>query len=260
MKLLFIGDIVGKPGRETVKKLLPQLKQEYMPDIIAANGENSAGGMGINEKKYKELIEYGIDVVTLGNHVWHNRDFAKEISKCEKLVRPANYPPGVPGTGMVIVKGVAFINLLGRVFMKELDCPFRSAEALLNELNGKAKAVVVDFHAEATSEKIALGWFLDGRVSAVIGTHTHVQTADERVLPQGTAYITDAGMVGPSDSVIGVGIAPIIERFVTQMPSRFDVVDKGPCILNAVLIDIDETTGRARKIERIVKQFDYQGK
>jgi len=252
-KILFIGDIVGKPGRETVKKLLPSLKEEFTPDLIMANGENAAGGMGINAKKYQELIGSGIEIVTLGNHVWHNKDFINEIASCQNIVRPANYPPGTPGPEIVVHKNVGVINLLGRVFMKELDCPFRAVDRIISELKDKVKIIIVDMHGEATSEKQALSWYLDGRVSAVIGTHTHVQTADERILPNGTAYITDAGMVGPYNSVIGVDASAIIERFVTQMPKRFEVAKEGPNVFNAVLIDVDEDTGKAKSIKRIFK-------
>ena len=251
IKILFIGDIVGSPGRETVKDLLPELKQELSPDIIVANGENAAGGMGINEKKYRELIEAGIDVITLGNHVWHVKEFVKEIGNCKNAVRPANYPPGTPGSGILVFKGVGFLNLLGRVFMKELDCPFRGADPLIEELKKQTPVIIVDFHAEASSEKSALGWYLDGRVSAVIGTHTHVQTADERILPNGTGYITDAGMVGALNSVIGVQSSPILERFLTQIPRRFEVEKTPPHILNAVFLEIDEKTGRTIKISRV---------
>ena len=252
-KILFIGDIVGKPGRETVLKVLPSLKEEFAPDIVIANGENSAGGVGINEKKYIELINSQIDVITTGNHVWHSREFVNEISKCTNLVRPANYPPGTPGNGHVICKGVGIINLLGRVFMKELDCPFRAADKLISDIKDKTNIIFVDLHGEATSEKNAMGWYLDGRVSAVIGTHTHVQTADERILPNGTAYLTDAGMVGPYNSIIGVETTPIIERFLTQMPKRYEVAKTGPNVFNAVLITVDENTGKATEIKRIFK-------
>lgn len=250
-KILFIGDIVGKPGRLSVKEMIPSLKEKYSPDLVIANGENSAGGMGISEKKYKELIDAGIDLITGGNHIWHNREFIKEIANCKKIVRPANYPPGAPGLDRVIVNGVAVINLLGRVFMKELDCPFRSADKIIPNLKKEAQIIIVDMHAEATSEKVAMGWYLDGRVSAVLGTHTHVQTADERILPQGTAYITDVGMVGPYNSVIGIEVQPIIEKFLTQMPKKFEVSKTGPNIFNAVLLSIDETSSKSQSIERI---------
>ncbi len=253
--ILFIGDIVGKPGRDCVYKTLPSLKAEFAPDLIIANGENSAGGMGINLKKYNDLIDMGIDVVTLGNHVWNNRDFVKDIHSCKMAVRPANYPEGAPGNGYLIHKGVGVINLLGRVFMHELDCPFRKADAIINEIKDKCSMILVDIHAEATSEKIALARFLEGRVTAVLGTHTHVQTADERVFAEGTAYISDVGMVGPYNSIIGVDINPIIERFLTQMPKRFEVAKEGPCIFNAVVIKTGNG-GRAVEIQRINRIVD----
>ncbi|MEK7376390.1 MAG: TIGR00282 family metallophosphoesterase [Candidatus Margulisiibacteriota bacterium] len=252
-KILFFGDINGKPGRETAKGLIPSLRAEFEPDVIIANGENCAGGMGINKKKYDELIGYGIDIVTGGNHVWHCKTFSSEIDSCPNFVRPANYPPGAPGRGSFVYKGVGVINILGRVFMRELDCPFRSAEPIIRQIQKETKVIIVDLHAEATSEKTAFAHFADGDVSAVIGTHTHVQTADERILSRGTAYITDAGMVGSYDSVIGVDKKAIIQRFLTQMPHRFEVETKGPFIFNAVYLEIDESTGKTLKIERINK-------
>lgn len=255
-KILFIGDIVGRGGREAVKKILPSLKEKYSPDITVANGENSAGGAGINEKKYKELVENGIDVITLGNHVWNNREFIKEIVNCKNAVRPANYPEGAPGKGWIVVNGIGILNLMGRVFMKELDCPFRAADKLIPEIQKETKIILVDLHAEATSEKSAMGWYLDGRVSAVVGTHTHVQTADERILPKGTAYISDVGMVGSLNSVIGVDVAPIIERFLTQMPTRFEAAKEPPFIFNAALIEMDESDGKAKSIKRISEIID----
>ncbi len=251
-KILFIGDIVGKLGRTCVKQLLPELKAEFSPDLIIANGENSAAGMGVSLLKYNELIASGVEVITLGNHVWHNKGFIKEITSCPMAVRPANYPAGAPGNGYIIHKDVAIINLLGRVFMQDLDCPFKCADSILNEIKGKAKIIIVDFHAEATSEKIALARYLDGRVSAVLGTHTHVQTADERLFQGGTAYISDVGMVGAYDSIIGVDISPIIERFLTQMPKRFEVTKEGPCLFNAVMLKIEDD-GNALEISRIMK-------
>jgi len=257
-KVLFIGDIFGKPGRSCLKRVLPELKKELSPDVIIANGENIAGGMGISEKKYRELIEAGIDAVTLGNHVWHNKEFLSEIQNCPMVVRPANFPPGTPGKDKIICKGVGIVNLLGRVFMKELDCPFRAAEKLTKELRKETQIVLVDIHAEATSEKYAMGWYLDGTVSAVLGTHTHVQTADERILPRGTAYISDVGMVGPYNSVIGVEKEPIIEKFLTQIPKRFEPAKSGPCVFNAVLISIDEADGKAKEIKRIFKVVEEE--
>ncbi len=261
-KILFIGDVFGKPGRACVKKVLPDLKKELAPDVVIANGENIAAGMGINEKKYLELLETGIDAVTLGNHSWHNKEFLKEIDRCPRIIRPGNYPPGTPGAEKLVVNGVGIINLLGRVFMKEADCPFRTADRLIGEIKKETKVIVADFHAEATSEKYAMGWYLDGRATAVFGTHTHVQTADERILPCGTAYITDTGMVGAYNSVIGVEIAPIVEKFLTLIPRRFEPAKTGPWVFNAVLISADESTGKATEIKRIfrVVQEDLDGK
>lgn len=259
-KILFIGDVFGKPGRLCLKKVLPELKKELSPDVIIANGENIASGMGINEKKYLELLETGIDALTLGNHSWHNKEFLKEIDRCTHVIRPGNYPPGTPGAEKLIVKGVGIINMLGRVFMKEADCPFRTADRLIEELKKETKIIIADFHAEATSEKYAMGWHLDGRATAVVGTHTHVQTADERILPNGTAYISDAGMVGAYNSVIGVEIAPIVEKFLTLIPRRFEPAKTGPWVFNAVLISADETTGKAAEIRRIFKVVEEDGK
>lgn len=258
VSILFIGDIVGRLGRAVVKKELPALKKKFSPDLIIANGENSAAGYGITESVYKELIESGIDVITMGNHMFDKKDFPKVIDSCSDIVRPANYPPSVPGRDHLIKKtrggiSIAVINLLGRVFMPAVDCPFRIGEALAEKLRKEADAVIVDFHAEATSEKRALGYHLDGKVSAVIGTHTHVMTADEQILAGGTAYLSDAGMTGASDSVIGMGKEAIIARFLTQMPHRFEPVVKGEGILNAVAVKVDAATGRAGSVERIYK-------
>lgn len=252
-RILFVGDIVGKPGRQSLREVLPALKSELSPDVVIVNGENAAGGAGISENKYIEIIGLGVDAMTLGNHVWHNRDFVKEIDRCTKAVRPANYPAGAPGLQKLVVNGVGIINLCGRVFMHEMDCPFRRADELISELRKETNIILVDFHAEASSEKAALGWYLDGRASAVLGTHTHVQTADEKILPKGTAFISDVGMVGALNSIIGVEISPIIEKFITQIPKRFEVEKKPPYILNAVCVDIDEATGKAAAISRVNK-------
>jgi len=251
MNILFIGDVVGRPGREIVKKLLPELKKELAVDLTLINGENAAAGVGITEKIYQELIEMGIDIITMGNHMWDKKEFVKEIDHCPRIIRPANYPPGTPGLDRILYKGVGIVNLCGRVFMQSLDCPFRVGEKVINDLKKETKMIIVDMHAEATSEKYAMGWFLDGKVSAVIGTHTHVQTVDERILPKGTAYITDIGMVGPYNSVIGVEIEPILQRFLTQMPHRFEPAKEGPGIFNAVVLKIDSETGKALEIKRI---------
>lgn len=255
VKILFVGDIVGGPGRQAVTRELHRLIDRYRIDLVIANGENAAGGFGITEEKARELFSLGIDVLTSGNHVWDKKESYPYLKREERLVRPANYPPETIGRGSTLVRtagGVAIgiLNLEGRVFMNSLDCPFRAADREIAQLKEHANIVVVDFHAEATSEKVALGWHLDGKVSAVIGTHTHVQTADERILPGGTAYMTDAGMTGSFDSVIGVKKELAIERFLTQMPVRFDVAKKD-IRLNGVAIEIDETSGSALSIERI---------
>lgn len=253
LKILFIGDIIGKLGRQICRQLLPGLKQELSPDLIIANGENSAHGYGVTEKIYQELITMGIEVITMGNHIWDKKELIKTIDKFPLMVRPANYPPGAPGQDHLIIEKagtkIAIINLSGRVFMKPLDCPFQAIEKLLAQI--KTNLVIVDMHAEATSEKSALGWFLDGRASAVIGTHTHVMTADERLLPHGTAFITDAGMVGAHDSIIGMNKEQILTRFTTQIPDKFEPTEKGPGIFNAVYVIIDGISGQAKEITRI---------
>ncbi|QSV45670.1 TIGR00282 family metallophosphoesterase [Geobacter benzoatilyticus] len=255
VKILFIGDIVGAPGREAVARDLHRLIDRYRIDLVVANGENAAGGFGITEDKAMELYSLGIDVLTSGNHVWDKKESYQFIQREDRLVRPANYPPGTKGRGSTIVKtaggvSVGILNLEGRVFMNSLDCPFRTADKEIEQLKEQTNIIFVDFHAEATSEKVALGWHLDGRVSVVVGTHTHVQTADERILPGGTAYITDAGMTGSSDSVIGVKKELAIGRFLTQMPIRFEVAKKD-IRLNGVVVAIDEMSGSAVSIERI---------
>jgi len=246
---------VGKPGRRAVHELLPELISGYQIDFVIANGENAAAGFGITREIVEELFECRIDVLTTGNHVWDKKEILDFIGDYESLIRPANYPGSVPGRGSVVmpsVKGyhVGVINLMGRVFMHPLECPFRTAEQEIEKIRKRTKIILVDIHAEATSEKIAMGWFLDGKVTAVVGTHTHVQTADDRVLPEGTAYITDVGMTGPFDSVIGTRKEIVLERFLTQIPNKFDVA-KNDVRLQAVLIDVDEKTGRALSIERL---------
>jgi len=255
VKVLFIGDIVGKPGRRAVKVLLPGIVGNHGVDLVIANCENAAGGFGVTRKVVDELYSNEIDILTSGNHIWDKKDVEEFIDGYETLLRPANYPTGTPGRGSVVVQtasgiSLGVLNLEGRVFMKPLDCPFRIAEREIAALKEKTDIVIVDMHAEATSEKEALGWFLDGRVSAVVGTHTHVQTADERVLPRGTAYITDAGMTGPCDSVLGIKKEVALERFLTLLPNRYDVA-KGDVRLQGVLIEIDDTTGRGLSIERL---------
>ncbi|MCL1916839.1 MAG: TIGR00282 family metallophosphoesterase [Peptococcaceae bacterium] len=253
MNVLFIGDVVGRPGREAIQTFLPSLCQEYALDFVVANGENAAGGRGITQETAQSLYELGVDFLTLGNHTWDQRSLEKTIDEDMKIIRPANYPSGVPGRGYGVVSknGVKLgvINLAGRIFLTPLDNPFRIVGEIINKLKEQTPVILVDLHAEATSEKNAMGHFLDGRVSAVVGTHTHIQTADERILSQGTGYITDVGMTGPTDSVIGVKKESVIRGFLTQMPFRHEVAS-GPIQLEAVVLAIDEC-GRARSIERV---------
>jgi metallophosphoesterase (TIGR00282 family) len=255
MKVIFIGDIVGSPGRQAVSKLLSKLKRQFKPDYVIANAENCAGGRGITPDTAQELLQYGIDVLTSGNHIWAQKDIIEQMNSTLPLIRPLNYPPGVPGKGYIILGDIMVVNLMGRVFIANLDCPFRAMDALLEKVKDRPKVVIVDFHAEATSEKVALGHYLDGRVNAVIGTHTHVATADNRILPKGTAYITDAGMTGPIDSVIGDDKEAVINRFLTAMISRLPVA-KGKTMFNAVLIELNEDNGKATSIERIYEEVD----
>jgi len=255
MKTLFIGDIVGKIGRNTTKTSLHSVTSKYKIDLVIANGENAAGGFGITDKIVSEIFGYGVHVITTGNHVWDKKEFIPQISKEDRVLRPLNYPPGVPGFGSLFYTirdsiKVAVVNLSGRVFMSNIDCPFRVGKEIIERLSAQTKIIIIDFHAEATSEKIAFGHYMDGKVSAVIGTHTHVQTADEKILPGGTAYITDVGMTGPSDSVIGIEKEQIIQRFLTNMPMRFETA-KGEGIFSAVVIETDEGTGKSTAIQRL---------
>jgi metallophosphoesterase (TIGR00282 family) len=254
LKVLFIGDIIGEPGRKMVRAQMRGLMDRHRPDLVIANGENAAGGFGITSDIAEELFSLGIHVLTSGNHVWDKKEIEPYLTKQDRLIRPANYPSGNAGYGSVVISTAcgkaAVLNLEGRVFMSNLEDPFRVAEQEIKKLKKETLVVIIDFHAEATSEKIALAWHVDGQASAVIGTHTHVQTADERILPAGTAFITDAGMTGPTDSVIGVKKEQAIARFLYQTPHRFEI-PKGPVHLNAVVVDIDGTTGRALSIERI---------
>ena len=254
MKVLFIGDIIGEPGRKMVRAKMRDLMEAHRPDLVIANGENSAGGFGITSEIAEELFSLGIHVLTSGNHVWDKKEIEPYLTKQDRLIRPANYPSGNTGYGSVVISTssgkAAVLNLEGRVFMSNLEDPFRVAEREIAKLKKETPVVVIDFHAEATSEKIALAWHVDGQASAVIGTHTHVQTADERILSGGTAFITDAGMTGPTDSVIGVKKEQAIARFLFQTPHRFEI-PKGPVHLNAVIIEVDGATGRANSIERI---------
>ncbi|QWV92563.1 TIGR00282 family metallophosphoesterase [Geomonas oryzisoli] len=255
VKLLFIGDVIGKPGREALSRELHRIVDRHMVDLVIANGENAAGGFGLTEETAQDLFKCGVQMITSGNHIWDKKDALEYIKREDRIVRPANYPDGTPGKGTTIVKTpggvkVGILNLEGRVFMNNLDCPFRCADKEIAKLKEETPIIFVDFHAEATSEKVSLGWYLDGRVAAVIGTHTHVQTADERILTAGTAYMTDAGMTGSFDSVIGVKKEEAILKFVTQRPSKFEVAKKDIRI-NAVAIEVDERTGLALNIERI---------
>ncbi|KAB2337584.1 TIGR00282 family metallophosphoesterase [Cytobacillus depressus] len=261
MNILFIGDVVGSMGRDMIKEYVPKLKEKYRPHITIINGENAAGGKGITEKIYRGFLEAGAQAVTLGNHSWDNKEIFDFIDEAKYLVRPANFPEGNPGKGIVYLKynamEVAVISLQGRTFLPAIDCPFRKADELVEEARKRTSVIFVDFHAEATSEKQALSWYLDGRVSAVIGTHTHVQTADHRILPDGTACMSDVGMTGPYDGILGVEREAVLKRFITSLPVRFEVVKEGRTQLSAVLIEIDNQTGKAKKINPILINSDH---
>ncbi len=255
MRILYLGDIFGKPGRRAVRELVPQLVKDKSIDLVFANAENICGGAGIDRKRLKEVFDAGVSLCSSGNHTWHVKEIYDFIDKEDRLVRPANLPEPCPGNTIASVvrpsgTRVAIINLLGRVFMEPVDCPFRKADELLKELEGQAEIVILDFHAEATAEKLALAHYLDGRISAVLGTHTHVQTADEQIMGGGTAYITDMGMTGPHDSVIGVDVKPILEKFLSARPMRYHTA-KGGIMLNGVILDIDEQSGKVSHIERV---------
>jgi len=255
MKILFIGDVVGKPGRQAVQALVPNLIQEHNLDFVIANGENSAGGSGLTPDTAEELFSGGVDVITMGDHTWDQRDILKIIDSEPRLLRPANFPQGTPGNGAAVYDregqpAIAVLNLMGRTFMKSLDCPFHAALEEVEKLRQQTPIIFVDMHAEATSEKIAMARFLDGKVSAVVGTHTHVQTADEQIFPNGTAFLCDAGFTGLKESILGREIEPIIERYLTQMPKKFDVAGP-PVQFNACIVEIDDATGKATSISRV---------
>lgn len=255
MKILFIGDIVGEPGRKIIARQLPKLIEQHAIDVVLGNGENAAGGFGITPDIAQELFDYGIDVITTGNHVWDKKEILEYIRNERKLLRPANYPDSVPGKGSVVIEtancgSLGVLQLMGRVNMPLLDCPFQVAERAIETLHRSVQTIVVDMHAEATSEKMAMGWHLDGRVSAVLGSHTHVQTVDARILPQGTAYLTDMGMTGPINGVIGMKKELSLERFLTHMPRRLEVA-KGPCVLSGAVVEVDHQSGTAVSIERV---------
>ncbi len=259
MNILMIGDIVGKSGRETVEELLPYLKKKYKIDFVIANGENSAGRSGITPKIAQQFFLAGVDLITTGDHAWSKKEILKIIDEEERILRPANYPPGTPGKGAVVLETVegnlvGVINLLGRVFLQSLDCPFRAAKREIKKLKKLTSLIIIDMHAEATSEKIALGWYLDGEISAVVGTHTHIQTADERILPQGTAYITDVGMCGAYDSVLGIEKELALKRFLTQMPVQFKTAEENTHLCG-VVVEIDAHSGRAQNIVRINEAY-----
>lgn len=257
MKILFLGDIVGSPGREAVKALVPRLKKTKELDFVVANAENASGGTGLIPKVADELFAYGCDCLTTGDHIWKRKEVL-EIIDHPYILRPANLAPDIPGKGHCVLNKnnlkIALLNLQGRTFMQPIDCPFRKAREIIPVLKKDASVILVDMHAEATSEKVAMGYFLDGLVSAVVGTHTHIQTADEKILPSGTAYITELGMCGPYDSVIGQEKTKIIERFLTGMPKRFEVAS-GDVQLHGVIIEIDNATGKALSIERVQEKL-----
>jgi len=255
MKILFLGDIVGSPGRKAVKELVPAIKKKEKIDFVIGNGENAAGGSGVTPDIAKELFSYGLDVITSGDHIWKKKEIVEMLDGEDRLLRPANYPAGAHGKGWGVysAKGgtkVGVINLVGRVFMECVDCPFKVGRELVEKIRKDTPIILIDMHAEATSEKIALVWYLDGEVSAILGTHTHVQTADERIYPKGTAFLTDLGMVGPHDSVIGRKAEQILTRFITGLPTRFEMAEEN-VQLNGAIITVDEKTGRALEIKRV---------
>lgn len=261
MRILFVGDVVGSQGRKMIEEYVPKLKKKYTPTLTIINGENAASGKGITEKIYRGFLESGAQAVTLGNHTWDNRDIFEFIDSAKYLVRPGNFPEGNPGKGMIFVNcngiEVAIINLQGRTFLPAIDCPFKKVDEYIAEAKKRTNVIFIDFHAEATSEKQAIGWYVDGRATAVVGTHTHVQTADNRLLPKGTAYISDVGMTGPYDGILGMDREVVLKKFLTGLPVRFEVAS-GRTQLSAVLIDANPHTGKAEKIERILINDDQR--
>jgi len=251
--ILAIGDIVGRPGRRAVSQLLPGLRQQYGLDLVIANGENAAGGIGLTLSTARELLDAGVDVITSGNHIWAQKEIIPYLDGEMPIIRPLNYPAVVPGKGYIAIGQVAVVNLMGRTFIGNFDCPFRAMDQLLSEL--EQQIIIVDFHAEATSEKVAMGRYLDGRVSAVLGTHTHVGTIDAQLLPHGTAYVTDIGMTGPIDSVIGDDAEAVIQRFLTGIPHRLSV-GKGKTAFNAIMVKVDDDSGKALSIDRIYQEVE----
>jgi 2',3'-cyclic-nucleotide 2'-phosphodiesterase len=261
MRVLFLGDVVGRPGRRALTTLLPRLAAREGIHFTIANGENAAGGKGIDPRSAEELRDAGVDVLTTGNHVWQNRDIIPYMRETDRLLRPLNFARDVPGIGWTVQNvrrsdvRVGVVNLIGRVFMQPAECPFQAGAAAVEELRRHTTVIVVDMHAEATSEKVGMGRFLDGKVSAVLGSHTHIQTADEAILPGGTAYLTDAGMCGPEDSVLGIKTEPVLQRFLTQMPTRFDLAS-GAVLVQGAIVDVDEATGRASAIRRLRERVE----
>ncbi|MGI2250021.1 TIGR00282 family metallophosphoesterase [Staphylococcus cohnii] len=260
MRILFIGDIVGKIGREAISNYLPKLKQTYKPTVTIVNAENAAHGKGLTEKIYKSLLREGVDFMTMGNHTYGQRQIYDFIENANRMVRPANFPDEAPGVGMRFIQineiKLAIINLQGRAFMQDIDDPFKKADALIAEAQKETDYIFVDFHAETTSEKNAMGWYLDNRVSAVVGTHTHIQTSDERILPGGTGYITDVGMTGYYDGILGINREEVITRFITSLPQRHVVLDEGRSVLSGVIIDLNKD-GKTKHIERILINDDH---
>lgn len=255
MKILVMGDVIGKPGREAVKEILPRLRDEYEITLAIANGENAAGGIGLTPGTAQELFDSGIDVITTGNHVWAHHEVIPYLDSNAAVIRPLNYPPMTPGRGYWIKDNIMVVNIIGRTFVGDFDCPFRAMDKLLGELDRKPAVIIVDFHAEATSEKVAMGRYLDGRVSAVLGTHTHIGTIDACILPKGTAYVTEIGMVGPINSVIGVEVSAVIDRFLTQIPKRFSVA-KGQVSFDAIVVEATDNNGKAIDIKRVRQVVD----
>jgi len=255
LKILVMGDVIGKPGREAVKETLPRLRDEYGITLAIANGENAAGGIGLTPGTAQELFDSGIDVITTGNHVWAHHEVIPYLDSAAAVIRPLNYPPMTPGRGYWIKDNIMVVNIIGRTFVGDFDCPFRAMDKLLGELDRKPAVIIVDFHAEATSEKVAMGRYLDGRVSAVLGTHTHIGTIDACILPKGTAYVTEIGMVGPINSVIGVEVSAVIDRFLTQIPKRFSVA-KGQVSFDAIVVEATDNSGKAIDIKRVRQVVD----
>ncbi|NMO96240.1 TIGR00282 family metallophosphoesterase [Paenibacillus lemnae] len=259
INIIFIGDIVGSTGRKALRAVLPALKSKYNPHIIIANGENAASGRGITSAIANEFFNWGVHGITMGNHTWDNREIFEFIDDEPRMIRPANFPPGTPGRGHTVIKAngkeLAIVNLQGRTFLPAIDCPFRAADEIVDGLRKKHKHILVDFHAEATSEKIAMGWHMDGRASIVVGTHTHVQSNDDTILPEGTAYLTDTGMVGSKEGILGMQRDSVLYKFKTQLPARFQV-DEGKWHFHAVFVQLDDDTGIAKKIEKIRRYED----